>query len=71
MKRRDINSDQFKLWFSQLCFAMEFIHDAKIIHRDLRTDSIFIDKNNNIKIADFGIALELVEHEISQDIRTI
>ena len=38
----------------QICKGLKEIHDNKIIHRDLTPDNIFIDKNNKIKIGDFG-----------------
>ena len=40
----------------QICKGLKEIHDNKIIHRDLTPDNIFIDKNNKIKIGDFGIS---------------
>lgn len=43
-------------WFVQLSLAMKHIHDRKILHRDLKTQNIFMTANNEIKIADFGIA---------------
>lgn len=43
-------------WFTQICLAMKHVHDRKIIHRDLKGQNIFLTKNNNIKLGDFGIA---------------
>ena len=40
----------------QICRGLKEIHDHKIIHRDLTPDNIFINKNNKIKIGDFGIS---------------
>jgi NIMA (never in mitosis gene a)-related kinase len=42
-------------WFVQLTNAVRYIHDRKILHRDLKTRNIFI-KDNNIKLGDFGIS---------------
>lgn len=39
-----------------------YIHDRKIIHRDLKPPNIFWDeKNNRIKLGDFGVATNLNE----------
>ena len=35
---------------------MEFIHRKQIIHCDLTSKNIFLDKNLNPKIGDFGFA---------------
>ena len=43
----------------QICLGLEKIHNAKIIHRDLTPDNIFIDENYNIKIGDFGVSKQL------------
>ncbi|CAH8340786.1 unnamed protein product [Eruca vesicaria subsp. sativa] len=38
--------------------GMEYIHSVKIVHRDLKPENVLIDKDFNLKIADFGIACE-------------
>jgi serine/threonine protein kinase len=43
-------------WFIQLALGMKYIHEKKIVHRDLKADNIFITNANEMKIGDFGIS---------------
>jgi len=43
-------------WFVQIALAIKHIHDRKILHRDLKTQNIFLNGKNEVKMGDFGIA---------------
>ncbi len=45
--------------FTQICLAIKHVHDRKIIHRDLKTQNIFLTLDNKVKLGDFGIAKPL------------
>lgn len=38
--------------------GLSHLHAKQIIHRDLKPNNILVDSNNNIKISDFGLAME-------------
>ncbi len=42
-------------WFSQICNAIKYIDEKKIIHRNIKPSNIFLTEDNNIKIGDFAI----------------
>ena len=43
-------------WFTQVCLSIKHIHDRKILHRDIKSQNIFLTKNGLVKLGDFGIA---------------
>lgn len=50
------SEDRILNWFTQICLAVKHVHDRKILHRDLKTQNIFLMKNGMLKLGDFGIA---------------
>uniref|UniRef100_A0A8P0PD82 non-specific serine/threonine protein kinase n=1 Tax=Canis lupus familiaris TaxID=9615 RepID=A0A8P0PD82_CANLF len=47
--------DQILDWFVQICLALKHVHDRKILHRDIKSQNIFL-KDGTIQLGDFGIA---------------
>lgn len=51
-----LNSDQIVNYGIQISKALECAHNNKVIHRDIKPHNILIDRENNLKVTDFGIA---------------
>lgn len=45
----------------QIILGLEYIHNKRILHRDIKTLNIFLTKEERVKIGDLGVAKLLNE----------
>ena len=60
--RQYIKEDIIWKIFSQVVSALYLCHtnkSGKILHRDIKPSNVFLDNNNNVKLGDFGLSLQL------------
>src|SRR3972149_3237889 len=43
-------------WIEQIAMGLKSAHDQNIIHRDIKTENVMINKDGRLKIMDFGLA---------------
>jgi len=63
IKRSRHSEKDLEQWWRQSLSALAHTHERGIIHRDIKPSNIFLQKNGQIKILDFGIAK--IKDEIS------
>lgn len=57
IKEKDSNlfvEKQIERWIIQLCLSIKCLHSSYIIHRNLKTEGIYLDNKNDIKLGDFN-----------------
>ncbi|XP_068430872.1 testis-specific serine/threonine-protein kinase 6 [Clinocottus analis] len=45
--------------FTQLCNAVQYLHNMDVAHRDLKCENMLLDKHSNLKVCDFGFSKRL------------
>ncbi|KAI2785980.1 hypothetical protein POX_h09745 [Penicillium oxalicum] len=55
-KRRCLSLPEVRRFMIQLCAGVKYLHKRFVAHRDLKMGNLFLDRNMNIKIGDFGLA---------------
>eukprot|EP00929_Paragymnodinium_shiwhaense_P069002 TRINITY_DN34813_c0_g1_i1.p1 TRINITY_DN34813_c0_g1~~TRINITY_DN34813_c0_g1_i1.p1 ORF type:complete len:942 (-),score=249.91 TRINITY_DN34813_c0_g1_i1:76-2901(-) len=51
--------------FAQCCLALRHVHSKHVMHRDLKSQNIFMTKANVVKLGDFGIA-KVLDHTAAE-----
>ncbi|MCQ2818018.1 MAG: serine/threonine-protein kinase Nek [archaeon] len=60
-EKKRINEKTIWKFFVQICLGLYHLHSKNILHRDIKSKNIFLNKNNDAKIGDLGIAKKLID----------
>eukprot|EP01044_Picomonas_judraskeda_P011669 COSAG03_NODE_1609_length_3783_cov_163.901466_2_plen_657_part_00 len=52
-------NDQARFYATEIALTLSFLHNLKIVYRDLKPENLLIDKDGHLKITDFGFAKEV------------
>jgi len=51
-----LSETEARRFFQQIISGVEYCHHHMVVHRDLKPENLLLDKNLNVKIADFGLS---------------
>ena len=76
--RLGLGDNMVKKFMSQLVEGVRYCHSHRVLHRDLKPQNLLIDRDGNLKLADFGLArafgvpLRTYTHEVqAQELRHV
>ncbi|KAM9319519.1 hormonally up-regulated neu tumor-associated kinase [Gastrophryne carolinensis] len=55
-EKKRLEEHEARKYVRQLIQAVEHLHRAGVVHRDLKIENLLLDENNNIKLIDFGLS---------------
>merc|ERR1719481_2445541 len=58
-RRKAITEPESRYFVYQILLGCKYLHDNKIIHRDLKLGNVFLNDSMEVKIGDFGLATKV------------
>ncbi|XP_075517804.1 serine/threonine-protein kinase Nek6-like isoform X1 [Primulina tabacum] len=55
-------------WLTQMLLAIDHLHSHRVLHRNLKLSNIFITKENDIRLGDFGVGKLLDEEGLTSTV---
>jgi serum/glucocorticoid-regulated kinase 2 len=51
-----MTEDEAKFYFVEILLGIKYLHENKIIYRDIKPENLLIGQDGHTRIADFGLA---------------
>jgi serine/threonine-protein kinase len=65
-RKKELSTGEVIKYGIQVCRALDYSHQKRVIHRDIKPQNIMLTEENQIKVVDFGIARAVDLRDITQ-----
>ncbi|KAF4571349.1 hypothetical protein EYR36_008678 [Pleurotus pulmonarius] len=67
-RKGQIQEDVVRFWMAELSSALEYLHQQRIIHRDIKPDNILLDAMGHAHLTDFNVAVHYSERRLHHSV---
>ncbi|KAH8550285.1 kinase-like domain-containing protein [Umbelopsis sp. PMI_123] len=60
--RQKFDENVIRFWIAELACAINYLHQERVVHRDIKPDNILLDEDGHVHLSDFNIASHLPSH---------
>lgn len=70
VKAAELDEDCIFRWFQDLAYAIDYIHEQGIVHRDIKLGNVLISSDGHVVLSDFGIS-RLFSERLRSDVKAV
>ena len=69
-RKRAFTETEIRFILKQILTALAYLHEKRILHRDIKAANILVDGSGGVKVADFGVSTLLNHTKMGNNTRT-
>ncbi|CAM0139835.1 Serine/threonine kinase [Umbelopsis sp. WA50703] len=62
LMRQKFDEHPIRFWMAELACAIRYLHQERVVHRDIKPDNILLDEEGHAHLSDFNIASHIPTH---------
>ena len=70
VKTAELDEDCVLQWFADLAFAIDYIHEQGVVHRDIKLGNVLLSSDGRVVLSDFGIS-RLLSERLRSDVNAV